>query len=87
MGLNNIKKKGEQLGKKSASSFLKINMYENPQMALDLIAHICTASKDIDVSDCFSPYQELVLEMRDKLEGQTFQNGKMFYFAGITVGT
>ena len=50
-------------------------MYENPQMALDLIAHICTASKDIDVSDCFSPYQELVLEMRDKLEGQTFQNG------------
>lgn len=75
MGLNNIKKKSEQLGKKPASSFLKINMYENPQMALDLIAHICTASKDIDVSDCFSPYQELVLEMRDKLEGQTFQNG------------
>lgn len=75
MGLNNIKKKGEQLGKKSASSFLKINMYENPQMALDLIAHICTASKDIDVSDCFIPYQDLVLEMRDKLEGQTFQNG------------
>ena len=74
MGLNNIKKKGEQLGKKPASSYLKINMYENPQMALDLIAHICTASKDIDVSDCFSPYQDLVLEMKDKLEGQTFQN-------------
>lgn len=74
MRLNNIKKKGEQLGKKPASSYLKINMYENPQMALDLIAHICTASKDIDVSDCFIPYQDLVLEMRDKLEGQTFQN-------------
>lgn len=74
MRLNNIKKKGEQLGKKPASSYLKINMYENPQMALDLIAHICTASKDIDVSDCFSPYQDLVQEMSDKLEGQTFQN-------------
>lgn len=79
MGLNNIKRKGEQLGKKSTSSFLKINMYENPQMALDLIAHICTASKDIDVSDCFSPYQDLVLEMRDKLEGQTFQNGNFLF--------
>lgn len=75
MGLNNIKKKGEQLGKKPASSFLMINMYENPQMALDLITHICTASKDIDVSDCFKPYQDLVLEMKERLEGQTFQNG------------
>lgn len=74
MGLSNIKKKGESLGKRSSSSFLKINMYENPQMALDLIAHICTASKDIDVSDCFFPYEDLVREMSDKLEGQSFLN-------------
>ncbi len=49
-------------------------MYENPQMSLDLIAHICTASKDIDVSDCIMPYIDLVVEMGDKLAGQTFKN-------------
>lgn len=75
MGLSNIQKKSQELGKKSKSSFLKINMYENPQMALDLIAHICTASSDIDVNSCVNDYVDLILEMDKHFpEGRRFIN-------------
>lgn len=30
---------------------ITVNKYENPQQSLDLIAHICTAQADIDISD------------------------------------
>ena len=66
MGLLNIKKKDESIGK-SKSSVLKINMYENPQMALDLIAHICTASRDLDVDDCFDDYLKIINELNEKI--------------------
>ncbi len=69
MGLDNIKKRGEEMGKKSASSFLRINMYENPQMALDLIAHICTSASDINTDPCSEEYENLVLQLQEKLEG------------------
>lgn len=69
MGLDQIKKRGEDMGKKSASSFLRINMYENPQAALDLIAHICTSAADINTDPCSIDYEKLVIQMQEKLEG------------------
>ena len=74
MGLDFIKKKSESLGKKSASSFLKVNKYENAQMALDLIAHICTASEDLDVSPCFEEYFKTVDEMGERLKEFTLSD-------------
>ena len=71
MGLDRIKKRGEDLGKKNASSFLRINMYENPQMALDLIAHICTSASDITTDSCSKEYEELVIQLKERLEGYT----------------
>lgn len=71
MGLLNIKKKDESIGK-SKSSVLKINMYENPQMALDLIAHICTASRDLDVDHCFDDYERIINELDEKINTQGY---------------
>lgn len=65
MGFDNIKKKSMKMGKKPASMTLKVNEYENPQMALNLIAHICTTSETIDVSSCFEDYYELVGHMNE----------------------
>lgn len=58
MGFSNIAKKSEAMGKKSVASKLKVNLYENPQAALDLIAHICTASQDIDLEPYFKDYDD-----------------------------
>lgn len=58
MGFSNIAKKSEAMGKKSMASKLKVNLYENPQAALDLIAHICTASQDIDLDPYFKEYDD-----------------------------
>ena len=69
MAFDKINKKSVAMGKKSQATFLKVNKYENPQMALDLIAHICTASADIDLSSCFEKYDELESEMEKDLEG------------------
>lgn len=66
MGFDNIKKKSMEMGKKPASMILKVNEYENSQMALNLIAHICTTSKTIDVSPCFEEYYKLVDGMNNE---------------------
>lgn len=64
MGLENIgKKKG---GKRSSSSFLKVNKYTMPKPALDLIGRICTAPSNVDVFSCFEPYNEVVRELETK---------------------
>lgn len=68
MGLDAITKKSEAMGKKTVASFLKVNKYENPQMSLDLIAHICTANEDINIDDCFNSVFELLIEMKNKKE-------------------
>ena len=77
MGLDAIKNKSEAKGLK-ASSLLRINMYENPQMALDLIAHICNAStnKEVNVSlgACSSEYEDLVSQMESRLPNLQFVN-------------
>ena len=78
MGLANIKKKSESLGKKSNSSFLKINMYENPKMALDLISHICTSGKKIDITNFFESYEEKIIELKNKTADYTYLNTDFF---------
>lgn len=51
---------------------VKTNMYENPQMALDLIAHICTASRDLDVDHCFDDYENVLVELNEKIKEKDF---------------
>lgn len=71
MGLDNIRKKSDSLGKPK-SSVITTNMYENPQMALDLIAHICTASRDLDVDHCFDDYENVLVELNEKIKEKDF---------------
>ena len=71
MGLENIQQKSAAMGKEK-SSIMKINMYENPQMALDLIAHICTASRDLDVDHCFDSYFDILDDFEKKINDKGF---------------
>lgn len=71
MGLDNIRKKSDLLGRPK-STMVKTNMYESPQMALDLIAHICTASRDLDVDHCFDDYENVLVELNDKIKEKNF---------------
>lgn len=66
MGISNLKKKNVANGKKSKATFLKVNKYENSDMALSLIAHICTKDTDLSVEDSFKPYKERITSMRDR---------------------
>lgn len=71
MGLGNIQQKSAAMGKEK-SSVMKIDMYENPQMALDLIAHICTASRDLDVDHCFDSYFDILDDFEKKINDKGF---------------
>lgn len=64
MGFNFIRKKSEEMGRKPISSFLKINKYEDPQMALDLVAHICTSAADLSVSDSYDSFRKSLAAFR-----------------------
>lgn len=66
MGIDKLKKKSVASGKKSAATFLKVNKYENSDMALNLIAHICTKDTDISVVNLFSDYINHVNSMTDR---------------------
>lgn len=68
MGFDAIKKKSAAMGKSPSTAFLKINKYTNPKYALDLIGHICTSSKNLDLSQYFEEFYDLVFELRDKAE-------------------
>lgn len=72
MGLNDIKKKSESLGKASQKTFLKVNKYDDPKNAMELIGHICTAAKDIAYDDEFMPIFEHLFEMEDEREQKQF---------------
>ena len=48
MKLDSLKQQYKNEGRKTTSSILKVDRYENPQEALNLVAHICTAATDID---------------------------------------
>ncbi len=71
MGLDNIRKKSDLLGK-TKSSVVTNKMYENPQMALDLIAHICTASRDLDIDHCFDGYENILFELDNKIKEKKY---------------
>lgn len=68
MGFEAIRKKSAAMGKSSSSSLLKVNKYSFPAAALDLIGHICTSSRDIDVSPYFQPFLAIMEELRKKCE-------------------
>ncbi|HCY74188.1 MAG TPA: hypothetical protein DHU75_09070, partial [Rikenellaceae bacterium] len=73
MGMNFIKQKSEDMGHKPMSSFLKINKYEDPQMALDLVAHICTAAADFSVEDSYEPFRKIYSDLcEDERFGQCY---------------
>lgn len=66
MGLDFLKNKNVGSGKKHLN-ILTVNKYESPAMALNLVAHICTSSKDLDVSQCFDSYHKLIDEFENKV--------------------
>lgn len=72
MGLSNIFKKSEALGKKNLKTSLQVNKYDDPKNAMELIDHICTAAKDIDFNDEFSPIMDILFEMEDEREAKKF---------------
>lgn len=79
MGLSNITKKSEALGKKNLKTLLQVNKYDDPKNAMELIGHICTAAKDIDFTDEFSPIMNLLFEMEEEREAKKFSwNGDIF---------
>lgn len=59
------------MGKKPMSAFLKVNKYENPQSALDLISHICTAGVDLSVGSDFSPFYEKYSKIEEEYSEAT----------------
>lgn len=77
MGLDAIKRKGAAMGKQTAQ-IIKVNKYENPQMALNLISHICTASSDLDLTPCFQPVSNLLWnQMKPDLEKYDLMNSNL----------
>lgn len=66
MGLDFIKKKSASMGKRPSSALLKINKYNSPKAALDLIGHICTAQSNLNLSSCFDSYNKVVEELSIK---------------------
>lgn len=74
MAFDRINKKSADMGKKPMNAVLRINKYENPQMALDLIAHICTQAADIEVADSLDAYTDILFELEDKLNDFSLVN-------------
>lgn len=72
-------------GKKSAVTFLKVNKYENPKNALDLVAHICTQKSDIDVSAYFIPYFEKLEELEKKIGGDEISKSRKDFLNNLKV--
>ena len=79
MGFSNIAKKSEAMGKKSVASKLKVNLYENPQAVLDLIAHICTASQDIDIDPYFTKYYDCLNKFEENIGSDNILSNEYFF--------
>ena len=62
------------MGKKPMAQVLKVNKYEDPQMALNLIAHICTAANSLDFSKCFDRYSDVLEQLNKEIEGSNLLN-------------
>lgn len=66
MGLTNLKKENTAKGKTAKPKILKVNKYEDPKMALNLIAHIMTSAKDTSVEDEFQPLNDYSHDLSQK---------------------
>lgn len=71
MGLANLKKKDAAMGRKTKPKILKVNKYENPQMALNLIAHIMTSSADMSVEDDFNKWDDYYKSFEQRFRDQS----------------
>lgn len=57
MGIKDMQQRSAGCGK-PRPAFLKVNKYESADMALNLIAHICTKDEDVFDEDCFKPFYD-----------------------------
>lgn len=64
----------EKMGKKPSSQILKVNKYEDAQMALKLISHICTTSQSLNISSIFYKYDELINHLLTDIEDCSLAN-------------
>ena len=67
MGLSKLKKDDAAKGKTPKPKILKVNKYEEPKMALNLIAHIMTSAKDTSVEDEFQALNDYSDNLSQKL--------------------
>ena len=72
MKLDSLKQQYKNEGRKTTSSILKVDRYENPQEALNLVAHICTAASDIDLSACTNDFYTMLENMQEIFEEKEF---------------
>lgn len=77
MGLDNLRKKDAAKGKKPKSNILKVNKYESPQMALNLIAHIMTSATDTAVDDEFLPFYKYSDNLSQKFYDEVMKYGEL----------
>lgn len=77
MGLDNLRKKDAAKGKKPKSNILKVNKYESPQMALNLIAHIMTSATDTAVDDEFTPFYNYSDNLSQKFYDEVMKYGEL----------
>lgn len=63
---------------------IKANIYDNPQFALDLVAHICTEKEDIEIDSFFDVYKQkrenLIKEVSQLYDNLTQCNFRDHYF-------
>ena len=59
------------MGRKPKPKILKVNKYENPQMALNLIAHIMTSSADMSVEDDFNKWDDYYKSFEQRFRDQS----------------
>lgn len=71
MGLANLKIKDAAMGRKPKPKILKVNKYESPQMALNLIAHIMTSSADMSVEDDFNKWDDYFKSFEQRFRDQS----------------
>lgn len=80
MKLDNLKQQYKNTGRKSTSDILKVDRYENPQEALNLVAHICTAAADIDLSGCTESFYNMLGKIQDLFEEKNFTFANKDFF-------
>ena len=78
MGLSNLKKGDSAKGKTSKPKILKVNKYEDPKMALNLIAHIMTSAKDTSVEDEFQPLNDYSDDLSQKFYDELMKKENLF---------